>query len=218
MGLTSFFNRSTLNKMTFSFKQVVIFVVVLILAAILFLTFILRRNTPVPSPVPDKPSDTVSIQSEVSEAPITTTNEVHSPDGEMNLIMEKVTEGEVSKYSFFVSGIPTNDRKLFFEKTLLTGFVMQISPNAWSPDNKYLFLKQSGADSVSYFVFNASGEVFSDEEQYIDVAPLFATRNTGYILSDITGWDSETLLHVFTNGPSYWFEVPSKSIIQLASR
>ena len=203
--------------MAFSAKQVVIFGAALILAAILFLTLILRQN-PVPSPVQYKPSDTVSIQSEILETPIIETIEVHSPDGGMNLIMEKVTEGEVSKYSFFVSQISTNDRKLIFEKTLPTSFAIQISPNAWSPDNKYLFLKQSGADSFSYFVFNASGEVFSDEERYIDVAPLFAARNTGYILSGITGWDSETLLHMFTNGPSYWFEVPSKAIIQLASR
>lgn len=205
----------------FSARSIIILlIIVLLIGGIAFLSF-KRSNAPIitPSPAPTESSDITIVES----VPELESSEVHSPDGKMELIMEVVTEGEDSTYSFFVSDIPETDRNLIFEKTAPAGSVMGMSSNAWSPDNKYFFIKEESAGSVDYLVFKASGEDFSEDEQYIRVASLFAARDTGYSFSEATGWDSETLLHVYTTkadgtrGPSYWFEVPSYAIIQLAS-
>ena len=139
--------------------------------------------------------------------------------------MEKTAIGDNTAYSFLVEETSEGSKKnSIFSKTVLAGTLMEVSPNAWSPDNKYFFITEKSSGSVNYFVFKASGESFSEGEQYIDVAPKFVAKNTGYTLSEITGWDSETLLHIYTKkedesrGLSFWFEIPSKAIIQLASR
>lgn len=208
----------------FSFRHIfILFIAIVAVVVIVFLTLTLRPNSPlvVPQASENKVSDIVSTAS--SSEKTSETSEVHSPDGKMNLIMGKVTEEESLTYSFFVSEIPETSRKLIFKKTVSADSMMQMSPNAWSPDNKYLFITEKSASSVNYFVFRGDGESFSESEQYIDVVLHFVAKNTGYTLSEITGWDSETLLHVYTTkedgsrGPSFWFEVPSKNTIQLAS-
>ena len=102
---------------------------------------------------------------------------------------------------------------------------MSISPNSWSPDKKYVFLQENRSGSIyDVLVFKTSGEPFLVTEQYVSVAPLFTNRKTEYYLTDVTGWDSPTLLHMVTavdaskKGPPYWFDVTSQSFIQLESR
>lgn len=209
----------------FLFKRfIILFIAIVAVTVIVFLTLAPRPSPPpvVPQATENKVPDIVSIAS--SSEKTSETSEVHSPDGKMNLIMEKVTENEASKYSFFVSEIPETSRTLIFKKTLPAGSMMQMSPNAWSPDNKYFFIKEASGSSVDFLVFNASGESFSNGAGNMDVVSIFDAKETGYSLFDVTGWDSETLLHVWTTtndgarGPSYWLEVPSGAVIQLASR
>lgn len=209
--------------MAFSLKRLlIIFVPLLIVAgAAIFYTSNLKESPPPKQP---ETSSAVFVTSDTSQTTTTEVDEVHSPDGKMNLIMEKVINNETSAYSFFVLEISTPSRKLILEKTVPAGSIIEMSPNAWSPDNKYVFIGEISPSYRKYLVFNASAEPFSSGEQYIDVVPSFVAKETDYILSEITGWDSPTLLHVYTTtndgarGPSYWFEVPSKAIIQLASR
>lgn len=155
----------------------------------------------------------------VSPTPTIQNTEVHSADGEMNLIMQTQKQSDDSTtYSFFTSDISGKNKKLIFEKTVADGVSMEISQNSWSPDNKYVFLKENKSGSFNFFVFNASGENFSSSEKYIDIMPLFIESKIKHEMKDITGWDSPTLLHVVTSGPSYWFDVTTKAFLRLARR
>lgn len=155
----------------------------------------------------------------IAPTPAVQNTEVHSPDGEMNLIMQaqKQSDGSIA-YSFFTSDISGKNKKIIFEKTVGIGASMMIPHNSWSPDNKYVFLRENKSDSFDLLVFKASGENFSNGENYISIMPLFAESKIKHTMKDITGWDSPTLLHVITSGPSYWFDVTTRSFLQLARR
>lgn len=152
-------------------------------------------------------------------------SEVHSPDGTMKIVMNKTTTPQtLANYTFTVSEISGTNGKIIFSTTLGEDQVMQISDNSWSPDNKYLFLKENDNGKLSFFVFKKTGETFADGSKYLDVVTLFEDKKFESKLSDITGWDSDILLHVFTlkdngtKGPSFWFDVEGKNFYTLGSR
>lgn len=150
---------------------------------------------------------------------------VHSGDGTAQLIMRKASQKDGSiLYSFFAADGSGKIQRTLFTKNIPTSDTMIIPANTWSPDNKYVFLRENNSNSFNIFVFKASGETFADKEQYLDLTALFEKRNLPYIVADVTGWDSETLLHVHTTakeknsrGPSYWFDVTDRAFLQLAT-
>lgn len=155
-----------------------------------------------------------------SPSPQIEVNEVHSPDGTMKLVMQtKNTQNGKVNYTFLVSSVSGADKKILFVSTGVKG-EFSVSPNAWSPDNKYVYVLKK-EDQVNALVFIASGSSFSSDEQYIELLPLFTKRETGYTITDVTGWDSSDLLHVVTKkdnntkGPAFWFEVSNKIFLQL---
>ncbi len=150
--------------------------------------------------------------------------EVHTIDGTMKVLMEKRTTKENAQiYTFLVSDISGKNKRTLFTKTASVSSTMILSPNSWSPDGKYLFIRENNKDSFTIFVFKASGNAFLEGQQYIDVVPLFTKRKTTDRVSDVTGWDAPGLLHVKTvldsnvKGPSYWFDISSQVFLQLAS-
>ena len=152
-------------------------------------------------------------------------SEVHSPDGLMKIVMNKTFKTQtLVNYTVTVSEVSATFEKIIFSKNLGENQAIQIPDNSWSPDNKYLFLKENDNGKLSFFVFKATGESFADGKEYIDVVPLFDDKKYGVQLSDITGWDSNSLLHIFTvkendtTGPSFWFDVESKNFYILGSR
>ena len=138
--------------------------------------------------------------------------------------MAKSTSEGISDYTFSVSDETATNKKIVFTKSLPQNSSMELSQNAWSPDNKYLFITEKSSGSTNYFVFKATGEPFLDNQQYIDIVPLFVAKNTRFELSDVTGWASPTLIYLLTKsdsneqGPTYWLEIPSLAIIRLADR
>lgn len=209
--------------MAFSFKGLILLLVILIIASVLFSKLFKKSLTGFLEPT--KGDYAISTLATPTPKITREIKDVRSPDGKMKLIMKTTKDKDKITYSFSVAETLENAaKKAIFSKTVLSGTTMDMSPNAWSPDNKYFFIFEKNANSVDYFVFRADGEYSSEGEQYRNVVPLFVAENTGYTLSEITGWDSETLLHIYTakegesRGPSFWFEVPSKAIIQLASR
>ena len=142
---------------------------------------------------------------------------VQAPNGEKTLVMkEKKDEGTVT-YTFSVSGKEGSSRKEIFTKTLPQGGNLSIPYNTFSPDNKYVFLKETAADSVSYFVLSEDGSV-------LNISDLLEEKYTDYLIADVTGWGGTNLVIVNTDksgggmGPSFWFDVASRSFIQLSSR
>lgn len=147
-----------------------------------------------------------------------------SPDGTKNVVMKITNNNDNTRtYSFYTSDGSGINEQLIFDKTLDKARHMTIPFNTWSPDNKYFFIQENAAGATSIFAFKESGETFSDTEEYFDVTDLFRKKDTGNNFSEATGWASESLIIINTTkedgkkGPSYWFEVPNKQIIQLST-
>lgn len=139
-------------------------------------------------------------------------DQVLSSDGAVKLSVKKTG----SSYSFFVSNANNTNSKLVFTKTLSSKDEISIPQNTFSPSNKYFFLKEKVGLSSDVLVFRASGSVFSNGQQYLTPISLSREKNLKYSITDITGWDDPTLLHVKTTGPNFWFDVETSSFIQLA--
>jgi len=149
-----------------------------------------------------------------------------SPDGTKKIVMTTIQNADTTKtYFFAVTDSSGSNGKTVFSKTLEGTKSMSIPFNAWSPDNQYFFIQEQTNDGLvtGIFAMYATGKAFVDGETYLDVTNTFINRNTGTILSEATGWASETLIIINTTtpenkkGPSYWFEMPSKAIIQLST-
>ena len=145
-----------------------------------------------------------------------------SPDGTKKLIM-KTTHNANGTFTYVFTttdGSGANNQQLY--TTIVKGSEnMSIPFNTWSPDNQYLFIQKNGNNVL---VFKASGEPIASGQAYFDVPDLFNAQVKKDIFSRATGWASPTLLIINTTtqdntkGSSYWFEVPTKAIIQLATQ
>ncbi len=142
-------------------------------------------------------------------------------DATKQLIMMEDPEGDSTVYTFFVADGVGANRQVLFARTAAAGVSMSVPANSWSPDSRFVFLKEESV-GTGYLVFRSSGEAFADSTQFIDVLSLFTSKLPEYELTDITGWAGDGLLLVKTktvsgvNGPSFWFDVSSRSFLQLA--
>ena len=165
----------------------------------------------------------VSAPAEIISPKITVAQQI-SPDGEKKVIM-KVTENSDNTKTHDLSTADENgaNEKFVFTKILDSSKNMSIPFNTWSPDDNYFFIQENAGENKSIFVFKATGESFSDTEKYFDAADIFTQKDTGNNFAEATGWASGTLIIINTTKPddtkgfSYWFEVPSKAIIQLST-
>jgi hypothetical protein len=136
---------------------------------------------------------------------------VYSPDGTSKLVMKKQISDSLVDYSFFTS-------QLIFQKTESRSQSLSIPYNTWSPDNKYVFLKEATLSFSNYFVFSADGS-----SQSVDVKSLFNQKVPDYVMTEVTGWAAPYLLIVNTKtkqgeqGPSFWLDISTQSFIQLST-
>lgn len=193
------------------------------LAAGISLFFVVRKNNYQPQFSIASGVPSMSIQAEVVSPKITVSSQI-SPDGTKKVIM-KVTENSdnTKTYDFSTADENGANEQHVFTKILNLGESMSIPFNTWSPDDKYFFIQENLAGDKSAFVFKATGEPFVGTEKYLDATDSFSKANTGNNFDIATGWASETLIIINTKKPdgekgfSYWFEVPSKAIIQLST-
>ena len=183
----------------------------------------LKYNVFDKNPAPQEAPKQMAIASDESTETMETASIV-SPNGKKTLILEKQKNADDTTYTFYVEDSETGAKTSVLSKNLGPDQTMSAPDNAFSPDNRYFFVKENDAGALSYIVFNASGEPFSDGSNFIDVAPIFSSKVEEFKIAEVTGWDSETLLKVITTdargtrGPSFWFEIPSGAAIRLASR
>lgn len=189
---------------------------ILILVALLFAVFATvvvlhtgKKQSPLPS--------LASAVSEVTPSPSLVTT-VESPDAKVTLTMrEKKVDGG-KEWVFSVNG------KEIFTKTLPSGSSFSIPYNTFSPDNKYIFLKETTPEKVSYLVLAANGVPVAKDTQTFEIVALFTEKHPEYKITDVTGWGGSTLVVINTDkaeggvGPSFWFDVASRSFIQLTNR
>lgn len=178
------------------------------------------------SSIPIMPEEQVPKATPTPPLPKPQTASQVSPDGTKQVVMKTVFNKDGTQtYIFSTADSSGNNEQAIFTKTLDNARSMSIPFNTWSPDNKYFFIQeQTKDDSVTnVFVFKGSGEPIANKEKYFDVTDIFSKRNTGNNFDKATGWASETLIIFNTRtlddvkGPSYWFELPSKAVIQLST-
>lgn len=201
------------------------FVFILLVAAILGMTFALsthRPNNHVAFSVPDlqnkqAPSDTIAPIQDSSFSQI-------SPDGTQKVtILVHAGENNTKTYTIITSQENGSDTHTLFTIALPDSESITIPFNTWSPDNHYVFIEHNTPNNTQAWIFQANGQPLSQETSYLNANALFDGRNTGDTYQEATGWSSETLLIINTTtldgkkGPSYWFDVPSKSIIPLST-
>ncbi|QQG41061.1 MAG: hypothetical protein HYV37_01915 [Candidatus Levyibacteriota bacterium] len=144
-----------------------------------------------------------------------------SPDGVKLLTMKKTHNSDSTfTYVFTTSDQSGSNQKQIYTVKAAEPQTFGVPYNAWSPDNKYVFIQKNGRDAL---IFKANGEEIGPNQMYFDVEDNFVQKGIKNKLSEVTGWASETLViaNTFTpenNKISYWFEVPSKAIIQLSSQ
>ncbi len=142
--------------------------------------------------------------------------EVFSPDGSKKLTLKTQTRNDGSViYSVFASDTNGRNSSLIFSKTISKGSI-NLPANSWSPDNKYLFIKDSEGGDVDYLVFRADGKPFTEAQKYLDATSLFKSKVKNFTLKSITGWDDPVLMSVrTTDNTHFWFAVETQSFIQL---
>lgn len=149
---------------------------------------------------------------------------IRSSNADKKLFMNtsKLTDGSTN-YIFTVGDMNGGNQKPLFSQNLSSTSYMTIPYNAWSPDDKLVFLSVVGpGTAINYLVMKADGSPITSAEQYFDVKSIFSSKNELYTLREATGWASETLLILYTyqkdgsKGPAFWLEIPSKAVLQLA--
>jgi hypothetical protein len=148
---------------------------------------------------------------------------VGSPDGKATITMKEEKGKENSTFTFRVTNSADGSQKEIFAKTEPIGTTLSIPANTFSPDDKYLFLKEIASGETHYLVFSASGVSLTKNGQELEISSLFEEKNPNLKITDATGWGGMTLIIFNTEkkdggqGPSFWFEVTSHSFIQLSS-
>lgn len=145
-------------------------------------------------------------------------NSVSSPDGKFMLVMKKTKNGNEVDYSFTVSG------RVIFERTVDSSVSFSIPANTWSPDNKYVFLKETDATNINFFVLSAAKDPSLQNDQTANISGLFSKKYPDLTIGDVTGWGGINLVivnsekSVGVRGPSFWYYAPSPSFTQLSTR
>lgn len=145
-----------------------------------------------------------------------------SPDGKKIVSMKRThnTDGSFT-YMFTVMDANGENDHIIYSTTSQNPDDYRIPFNAWSPDNRYVFIQKDIHDAL---VFKENGEPISGNLKFLAVAEIFGNKVKNMIPTQVTGWASPTLLIVNTvntdgsKGYSHWFEVPSAAVIQLASQ
>lgn len=147
-----------------------------------------------------------------------------APNGKYVLTEKKEKTRETITQTFLVT--PEKGASIeLFKKDSPNGDLVSVPFNTFSPNDRYVFLKENDSDKTRYLVFRTDGKSLGKDANYVEVSSLFEqSKYNGYKLMDITGWGGVDLLILNTNnsdgsqGPSFWFEATTNSFIRLNDR
>ncbi len=155
------------------------------------------------------PSPTPSATPSPTPAPVVTSQE--SPDGSTTATLTRTGD---------VTTLAVKNTVIY---TAHTGSVTVLSlpANTWSPNNKYLFIKEVNPVVTTYLVMKGDGTPFGKDLPSLDVASYFAANYPGATITEVTGWASPYLLVVNIKNAagakqSLWFDITSHHFIPLA--
>ena len=164
----------------------------------------------------------IQVMTEASPSPEPILSAV-SGDGEVNLEMRQTKGVETNTWTLTASRAKETAKTIWWQ-VLPQDISMSIPFNTVSPDNKYLFLKQTKADKTRYLVLRVSGEPIMAESRAVEFAEEFESKYPEYVITEATGWGGINLIVFNTDkveggtGPSFWYEVPSGAFIRLSNR
>ena len=173
-----------------------------------------------PSSSPQPPPIKVITEASPSRAP---TLFAISSNGEIALEMDQTKSADTITWTLIASEGDELAKKIWWQ-TLPQDTTMSLPFNTVSPDYKYMFLKQAGPDKTRYLVLTLSGEPMTPETQTVEFAESFESEYPDYKITEVTGWGGINLIVFNTDkieggiGPSFWFDVASKSFILLSNR
>ncbi len=199
-------------------KIIILACIFISIVSLLYLFYSYKNNPP--SPAPQKQSTTPQVAFAIEP----TTTVVESADGNWQLKMKEEKGKETTTYTFTLVNKLDSSLQQLYSQTVPMGTLMAIPLNTFSPDDKYVFLKEMASDHNSYLVLTTSGANITKDSQTEEITSLFAAKYQNYKITDVTGWGGMNLIVFNTDkidggqGPSFWFEVPSGAIIQLSNR
>ena len=199
-----------------SHKLIILTCIVISIISLLYVLYSYKTNT-----TSQKPSSTPPVAFANQTQP---TTDVESSDGKFKLSMLETKEKSDIVYTFSVLNEDTGSATRILSKTVSLDTTMSIPLNSFSPDDKYVFLKETTGDQNSYWVLTSSGANLTNDSQTEEISSVFMAKYQNYKITDVTGWGGMNLIVINTDkteggiGPSFWFEVPSKAIIPLSNR
>ena len=167
--------------------------------------------------IPQKFTSKPSVPPEIA---LTSTSQVN-PDGTYDLTLNARHENDSVAYALHYSQNDLDTKNSLFETTLTGDGQLSIPFNTWSPDNKYVFLKQTQQLDRDYLVFPVSNVGVTSP---IRIRELFAAKYPDYLIKEITGWAAPGLLIINSvtvngeSGPSFWFAPSSLSFTRLSTK
>jgi hypothetical protein len=205
-------------------KVIILAVIVLLVVGLAFVFF--RGQRPKAIPLVDKPvnSQETSYAPPAVKADVPLEVSVGSPDGKWSLKMREEKGKETATYIFWVINLADSSQEEVLRKTVPLATSISVPLNTFSPDDKYIFLKETDPNGNHYLVMTTSGKPLADGVLVAEISGLFEAKYPEYVISDVTGWGGVGVIVVNTDkreggiGPSFWFEVPSRSFIGLSSR
>lgn len=167
---------------------------------------------------------TAPVPPVVSPTPSLQIISVDSPDSSKSLILKKqAISQKTTRYSFSILTKSTNSDQFLFMRDVVPGQSYVLPANAWSPDNSYVFIKETTPHITNYYVLSVNDNSLAMGENKVNIQELFIQKYPNYIITDVTGWAAPNLIIVNTTTNtgaflSFWFDIPSKSFIPLATQ
>jgi len=199
-------------------KPLIKFALLLIFVSGIFcLAFILIPKSRVPAPsVPEfvQAGSQITVREDITQ----------SPDGTYKLTMKRVKDNGWFAYTFLVSPTGGGTAVEVYKRTAAESDRFSVPANSFSPDNKFVFIKENAPGNTNYWVMSASGKPLPGGSQAQEISSLFAAKYENYKITDVTGWGGLNLIIINTSqetgaeGPSFWFDLTSSSFIRLSSR
>jgi hypothetical protein len=179
----------------------------------------LRKSEP--TPIPESMASNPTLKPTPKDEKVI----VSSPDGKLNLQMvnEKQQDRSIIQTFTIISGEeepPVEVYKSLSEDDSL----ISIPFNAFSPNNKYLFLKYEGGQGPKRIVIRTDGENIKGDEKSVEIEKSFYEKYPDFKITDVTGWGGYSVIVVNTDnkegttGPSWWFDMSNFSFVRLSTR
>jgi hypothetical protein len=173
------------------------------------------------SPVPIEATTSQRVSQD--EPRVTTVSQI-SQDGTKKITLQRIDNNDGTKTFSLSSSDGTGENvQIIFNKNLAESEEIIIPFNAWSPDNEFFFVGENRPGDERILVFRAGGGPFENDELYLDLTETFRNSSTGFNFKEATGWGGYSVIvfNTTTNeggqGPSFWFDVPSRDVIRLST-